>query len=62
MEKEVKLIFCPYIKERTLLPESKYLPKTMFKSDERKLAMVQFQSIIADEYYTRKKAERYNFS
>ena len=45
------------MKEATLLPESKYLPKTTIKL-ERELVIVQFHVINANEYSTKKKAER----
>ena len=39
------------MKKTTLLPESKYLPSTTFKREERKLVTVQFHGINANCEY-----------
>ena len=41
-----------------LLPESKLLPNTTFKSSESNSVIAQFKGINADDYSTKKNAKR----
>ena len=50
-----------YENKKHFYKRQKNLTKCIFKREEPKLVIIQFQSINAEEYYTKEMAEKSNF-